>query len=124
MNNQKKILIVEDDKSVSDALKIKLKEEGFAVDRVENGIECLKYLEVQYPDLILLDVVMPGLDGIEILKRVKEKKDTKEIVVVILTNSDSDEKVAEAVLHNAQGYLLKTDQTLESIVEYVKSKLD
>jgi CheY-like chemotaxis protein len=124
MSDTKKVLIVEDDKSTGDALLMKLKEAGLDVKRAQNGEECLQFLSEEKPDIILLDVIMPGMNGIEVLKKIKEDPENKNIPVVVLTNIDTDEKVAEAIENEALDYLLKTDQTLEGIVEYVQNKLN
>jgi CheY-like chemotaxis protein len=121
--NKNVILIVEDDQQTETALKQKLESEGFIVDLAKSGAECLECIEKRTPDLIFLDVMMPVMDGMETLKRLKERSETKDIPVVVLTNIDDEQKISEALENNAQDYLLKTDQTLEGIVDYIRDKL-
>ena len=122
-NGKHVVLSVDDDPSTSGALRQKLENEGFIVDCANNGAECLSCIEKRKPDIILLDILMPVMGGMETLKNLKSNDPTKDIPIVVLTNSDSDEKISEALANDAQDYLLKTDQTLESIVQYVKNKL-
>ena len=122
-NSEKVVLIVEDDEPTKSALKKKLETAGFIVNTAPNGEEGLKSVEKERPNIILLDMMMPVMDGPTTLKALKADEKTKDIPVCVLTNIDSDEKVAEVLENDAQDYLLKTDQTLESIIEYVVSKL-
>jgi PleD family two-component response regulator len=121
--NKKVILIVEDDKPAENALKQKLEKEGLSVLVASNGLECIKILDENTPNLVLLDILMPIMDGIETIKKMKENERTKNIPVVLLTNSNSNEKISEALDNDTYEYLIKSDHTLESIVEYVKNKL-
>jgi len=80
----KKILVVDDDPSIRYAIK-----EGFFTDydikTVEDGENCFKYLESEIPDLILLDIMMPKINGWDVIKRLKDKKNWKEIPIIIIT---------------------------------------
>ena len=71
----KKILIIEDEDSIRGFLKINLKRNGFEVLEADNGEDGLKILEIEDPVMIILDVMLPGIDGFEVCKRVREKKD-------------------------------------------------
>ena len=70
----KKILIVDDEENIRFLYKEELEEEGFSVDLAKNGLEALEKLSLFQPDLITLDIKMPGMDGIEVLKRIREKE--------------------------------------------------
>jgi DNA-binding response OmpR family regulator len=120
----KKVLVVEDDKSTSDALVIKLEQSGFDVIRANDGLECLSIINENKPDIILMDLIMPKLDGIETLKKIRSNEETKDLPVIILTNSDSSEMLAQAMENDSLEYLIKSDHTLEQITETVKAKLE
>jgi len=123
MGNAKKILIVDDEKLVVQALTQKLQEAGFSTDAAYDGEEALSKVNQAKPDLILLDIIMPKLDGISMLKRLKADEKTKDIPVIILTNLYSDKKVVEALESGGTDYLIKVDYTLPEIVEQIRKKL-
>jgi len=90
---------------------------------VHNGEEGLKEAEKWKPDLILLDIVMPMLDGIEVLKQLKANPETETIPVIMLTNLETNKDVARAMESGATGYLIKVNWTLEELREKVKEAL-
>ena len=122
-NGKHVVLVVEDDSSTANALKMKLEEEDFVVSVAVNGVECLESVKNKIPDIILLDVMMPVMGGMETLKKLKEDEKTKDLPIVLLTNVDSEESLANALEGGAQDYLVKADHTLENVVAYVKNKL-
>ncbi len=124
MPDNKKILLVEDDAFVSDIYQTKLGQVGFDVTSAENGVEAVKRLEENLPDLILLDIVMPYMDGMEVLKKLKENEKWKDIPVVLLTNLSEKEKVEEGVRMGANDYLIKSHFTPSEVVTKVKALLN
>src|SRR5476651_1710199 len=82
----KKILIIEDDIFIRDIYQMKFTQVGFDVAVAEDGIIALKKLEEQIPDIILLDIMMPGMNGMEVLKIMKNNEKWKKIRVIMLTN--------------------------------------
>lgn len=123
MSDKKTILLVEDDIFVSDIYQTKLGKEGFQVLVAENGMEAVKKLESSIPDLILLDIVMPYMDGMEVLRKLKEKKEWKDIPVMLLTNLSDKEKVDEGMGLGASDYLIKSHFTPSEVVAKVRSLL-
>ncbi|MCX6765719.1 MAG: response regulator [Candidatus Moranbacteria bacterium] len=123
MEKKKTILLVEDDAFVTDIYHTKLEQEGFAIMVAENGMEAIKRLEEQLPDLILLDIIMPYMDGIEVLKKIKEKKEWKNIPVILLTNLSEKEKVEEGLGIGASDYLIKSHFTPSEVVGKIRSLL-
>jgi DNA-binding response OmpR family regulator len=123
MDDKKIILLVEDDVFVSDIYQTKLGSEGFLVQVAENGLEAMKFMEKGKPDLVLLDIVMPYMDGMEVLKRLKENTDWKNIPVILLTNLSEKEKIEEGLGMGATDYLIKSHFTPTEVVEKVKSVL-
>lgn len=119
----KKILIVEDELSLRGALRDKLIREGFNVLEAKNGEEGLRVALREHPDLILLDIIMPVMDGMTMLKRLREDVWGKEAKVVMLTNLSDNEKLAEAITHGSYEYLVKSDWKIENVVAKIKEKL-
>lgn len=123
MGAKKKIMLVEDDAFISDIYRVKLGKEGFEVLSAENGLEAVKMLEGAIPDLMLLDIVMPYMDGIDVLKKIKNVEKWKKIPVILLSNLSEKEKIEEAMGIGADDYLLKSHFTPAEVMEKVKSVL-
>jgi len=120
---QKKILIVEDDVFVRDIYNIKFQKEGFAVTLATNGVEALERLEKFIPDIILLDIIMPYMNGMEVLKKIKGDEQLKNIPVIMLTNISDKEKVDEAISQESVDYLIKSHFTPAEVVSKVYALL-
>lgn len=123
MNNQKTILVIEDELSLSTALSDKLSREGFFILDAKNGQDGLNSALKNHPDLILLDIVMPVMDGMTMLKKLREDPWGKTVKVIILTNLTDGERVEEAVTHHSYEYLVKSDWKIEDISEKIKKEL-
>lgn len=119
----KTILIVEDEISLLKALEEKFQHEGFEVLKARDGEEGLQLAIDAKPDIILLDIIMPKMDGITMLKELRKDAWGKEAKIILLTNLSSPEAVTEAIQNNVYDYLVKTNWKLESIVEKVKTML-
>jgi CheY-like chemotaxis protein len=103
----KRILVVDDDEMVLMALEELLKPEGYQVQTVSSGTEALQKLEEGGYDLLMLDVIMPEMDGYELCKRIREKEKYKETPVVFLTAKSRDEDRARGLEAGANLYLSK-----------------
>lgn len=121
--DKKTILLVEDDSFVSDIYQTKISSEGFDIMVAENGLEAIKKLEEKIPDLILLDIIMPYMDGIETLKRIKAEEKWKKIPVILLTNLSEKEKIEEALGIGADDYLIKSHFTPSEVISKVNMML-
>src|SRR3989338_5337689 len=110
-----KILIVEDEEILLAALSEELQQQGFEVIGAKDGIEGVEKSLSMTPDLILLDLVMPRLDGIGALKQMKANEQTKDIPVVILTNLSDYDKISDALSLGAMDYLVKANYRLEEL---------
>jgi DNA-binding response OmpR family regulator len=119
-----KILVVEDEEILLTALSEELKQQGFAVVGAHDGVEGVEMAVSEKPSIILLDLVMPRLDGIGALKQIKENDATRDIPVVILTNLSDYDKVSDALSLGAMDYLVKANYRLEELVMKIKSILD
>lgn len=110
----KKILIVEDEDSIRGFLKINLKRNGFEVLETDNGEEGLKILELEDPVLIILDVMLPGIDGFEVCKRAREKKD--KIGIIMLTAKSQDMDKIMGLEYGADDYMVKPFNPMELLL--------
>ena len=119
----KKILFIEDDITLQKAFGTILKGKGYEVTSAFDGETGLKMAKEEGPDLILLDLILPKIHGFEVLKRLKEEKETQEIPVIILTNLEDTENVGKALELGATTYLFKTQYGLEEVLEKIKKTL-
>jgi DNA-binding response OmpR family regulator len=123
-DGKRKILIVEDDIFIRDIYSVKFSQSGFETVVAENGVEALKTLEGFVPDVILLDVIMPQMDGIETLKNIRSSEAWKKIPVIMLTNIPEKEKIAQGKEYGASDYLIKAYYTPAEVVEKVNALLN
>jgi two-component system, OmpR family, alkaline phosphatase synthesis response regulator PhoP len=115
-----KILIVEDDGLMSRIYKRIFAAHGYSVDVAENGEEGLKKIKESKPDLVILDVMMPKMNGMELLKILKEDSKTSSINVILLTNLGVEEEVSKALTLGALDCIIKADHDPEEIVKKVE----
>lgn len=120
----KKILIVDDDLYIRDLYAEVLKDENFDVGIAENGEEAIRMLSNDHYDLILLDVMLPKVDGIQVLSQIKDNPETKNTAVIMLTNFGQDDLVKKAVTLGSADYLLKYNITPGEIVTKIKQIID
>jgi DNA-binding response OmpR family regulator len=122
--NKKKIMIVEDDVFVMDIYKTKLSGEGFEVIEAGNGVEASKKIAEKIPDLILLDIIMPYMNGLEFLEKIRKVEAYKKIPVILLTNLSQREEVDTGMNLGASDYLIKSHFTPSEVLEKVRVFLD
>ena len=103
----KKIVVVEDDQAFFNLCSTELKLKGYDVVHVPDGNMAVSRIREEMPDLILLDIILPGINGLDILRELKEAEETAEIAVVMLTNFGTDENISKAVELGADDYLMK-----------------
>jgi DNA-binding response OmpR family regulator len=118
-----KIAIVEDDVAISQMYRIKFEAEGYEVDTAENGIIGLALIEHMKPDIILLDLMMPEMDGEEMLTKLRATSWGKNIKVIILTNMGESEAPATIKELNVEAFILKANMTPRQVAELVKEHL-
>lgn len=127
--NSKKILIVEvieDETSLRTALHDKLTSEGFTVLEAKDGQEGLTTALREHPDLILLDIIMPEMDGITMMKKLRQENEWgKKVPIILLTNlSADDEKINQAITDNEPAYyLVKSNWTINDLIEKIRERL-
>lgn len=123
-NINKTILIVEDEALILRSLKDRFIKEGFTVFDASDGEKGLELALQNHPDIILLDIIMPKMDGISMLKELRKDEWGKDVKIIILTNLNYSEKVAEAMKNGVYDFLIKTDWKLEDVVKQVRDKLE
>lgn len=125
VTKSKKILIIEDEQDLQEALVDKLTREGFSVLAAKNGEEGLKVALAARPDLILLDIVMPVMDGMTMMQKLREENEWgKNVSIILLTNlSATDEIISGIVEDEPAYYLVKSDWKIEDVVKKVRETL-
>jgi len=123
MIQQKKILLIEDDKFLNRAYKDGLERAGFEISTAVDGVSGLEKMKAEKPNLVLLDLVMPGKNGFEVLEEMRMDEELKDIRVVILSNLGQETDVRKGKELGAVDYLIKTDWSMREVVEKVKYHL-
>lgn len=119
-----KILIVEDDETLSKMYQKKIVHEGFEVVAAYSGNEGLEKAIIEKPDLILLDIMMPGMDGFAVVKQLKTKSEMKNIPIIILTNLGTSEIfIDEAKMLGVNTYLVKYKTSANEVIEKIREEL-
>jgi len=116
------ILIVEDEESLLKLESILLSSKGYKVTGVRDGLAALNEIEKNRPDLILLDIMMPGIDGFEVCRRIKENPDTRDIPIIMLTAKKSTADQARGAEVGADAYITKPFKSLK-IIDVISSLL-
>lgn len=119
----KTISIVEDDKFLRELIAQKLAKEGYEILTAIDGEEGMAQIKEKRPDLVLLDLILPGIDGFEVLSRMKSEPDLAKIPVVILSNLGQKEEVERGLKLGAVDYMIKAHFTPREIIEKVNSVL-
>ncbi len=118
---EKTILVIEDDKFLRELMAQKLVKEGYTVAEAVDGEEGLKKVKEVKPDLVLLDLILPGIDGFEVLTNIKESSEVSQIPVIILSNLGQREDVERGLKLGAADYLIKAHFTPGEIIEKIKN---
>ena len=123
MANKPKIAIIEDDLAIAQMYRMKFENEGFDVSSAENGLVGVQMVESFKPDVILLDMMMPEMNGDEVLARVRKEPWGKDIIVMILTNMGQEEAPEVLKNLNVYSYIVKAEMTPKQVAETVKKAL-
>lgn len=119
----KKILVAEDDKFYASIYKTKLAKERFDVTVVGNGQEALEFLKEGKPDLVLLDLIMPEVDGFSVLEEVSKNDRLKGLKIIVMSNLGSDEDINKAKNLGASDYFVKSKLSIQEMIDKVKENL-
>lgn len=118
-----KIAIIEDDQVISQMYRIKFESEGFTVETAENGKLGLELVKNMKPDIVLLDLMMPEMNGDEMLVKLRELPEGKVVPVIILTNMGEQEIPPSITELGVKKFILKADMTPKQVVDLVKTQL-
>jgi DNA-binding response OmpR family regulator len=120
----KKVLIIEDDSLFQNALSLKLKSAGYETLIADNGAIGLETIQAQKPDLVILDLMMPVMDGKTMLKKLRELPQFVSLPVFVLSNAgDADTIMQAKTYYNANEFLIKTNVTLDQIVTKIRQRI-
>ena len=120
----KKVLIIDDAIAFQKTMAMKLKSKGYDIAQAFDGEEGLDKAIKENPDIILLDIKMPKMEGIELLTKLRANKDVRVVPVFITSNISTPEVIGDGVVLGVQGYIVKSDETLDTIASQVAATLD
>jgi two-component system, OmpR family, alkaline phosphatase synthesis response regulator PhoP len=118
-----KILFIEDESALQETFGALLTGEGYEVIRALDGQSGLRLAKSEKPNLILLDLILPKMNGFEVLEGIKKDDEAKDIPVIILTNLESAGDVQKAIEFGAKDYLVKANYKMKEVLEKIKSAL-
>lgn len=124
MEKKKVILFIEDDLPTVEVYKTALEHAGFKVETAFSGNDGIKKVKAKTPDLILLDFLLPDINGTEVLEEIRAQKGVKDIPIFILTNYTDDKLGQKGLFLKNEKYLLKTKHTPRELVEVIKKELN
>jgi len=120
----KKILVIEDEEIMVSLISRKLSQEGYDVYVARNGVEGLEMMRTVKPDLVLLDIVMRKMNGLEVMEKANEDEELKKIPIVIISNSGDSVEIKKIKELGAKDWLIKTEfdpkEVLEKVVQHIK----
>ena len=119
----KKILFVEDESALQKTLGEILHQEGYEMISALDGETGLRLAKEKKPDLILLDLILPKIHGLDVLKKIKEDPEIKEIPIIVLTNLEGARDINKAIELGAKTYLVKAQYSLEEVLGKIKKAL-
>ncbi len=118
-----KVLIAEDEETLLDMYTIKLEKEGFEVFGAHDGEEAVKLAKESNPDIILLDIIMPKIDGFSALEEMRKEKSLDKVPIIMLTNLGQKEDIDKGKEFGANDYLVKANTTPAEVVEKINEVL-
>lgn len=123
MTDQKLVLVIEDDSFYADIYKMKLQKEGIRAEVATDGAAGLALAKKETPALILTDLVMPGKDGFEMLRALKEDETLSQVPVIVLSNLSQAVDIQQAKELGAREYLIKSNTPIQEVIAKVKKAL-
>ncbi len=123
MSNPAKILIIEDDRSTRRVLELHLGKDGYSVIAAQTGEEGLAMAETEKPSLVIIDIVLPNINGLEVLKALKAKETTRDIPAIVVSGVSEKEYREQAMAGGAAEFFIKADLHLEQFLESVSRLL-
>ncbi|HCI05255.1 MAG: hypothetical protein UX26_C0002G0006 [Parcubacteria group bacterium GW2011_GWC1_45_9] len=123
MPEKKTVLVIEDEPSLQEALKLKLGKAGVEVFTASSGEEALEVLKTLRPTLVSLDLLLPKINGLEVLRQIRQNPETANLPVIVVSVSGGNEKLRQAFSFNVVDYIIKSEYTIEEIVKKLKEVL-
>lgn len=123
MSQNKKIIIAEDEPILIEMYKLYFERAGYEVLKADNGRECIDFVKKEKPDIILLDILMPKLDGWEVLKQLKTDPETKQIPILVFSNLGQTQEVQKGLDLGADDYVVKSNVTPKELLEKVEGMI-
>lgn len=120
----KKVLIVEDEQTLLKTIEFTLKDKGYEVFTAMDGEVASSLIKEKKPDIVLLDILLPKKNGLEVLQEMKDDPEVANTPVLLLTNLSDEESISQGVSMGARGYFVKSDMTLEEVAEKVAEVLE
>ncbi|OGF27772.1 hypothetical protein A2331_06725 [Candidatus Falkowbacteria bacterium RIFOXYB2_FULL_34_18] len=125
MSKVKKVLIVEDEIAMLNALVSKFEKAGFDVLSAQDGKEGVRIAKKESPDLLILDIIMPKMDGISVVKEIRSDNNWgSDVPIIMLSNLSDPESVSSVAKYNVYDFLVKTDWRIDDIINLAKEKLN
>lgn len=123
MSDQKNILLIEDDDFIARAYKVGLEQAGFEVEVAVDGASGLEAIRRDGHALILLDIILPKMDGFDVLQKLKQEQPTQKIPVIILSNLGQDSDIERGRALGAVDYLVKANSSMDDVVKKIREQL-
>lgn len=123
MPMSKKILIIEDDTFLQGLVATKLTKEGYEISTASNGEEAVRVANEKSPDIILLDLVLPNMDGFEVLEKIRKTELLAKTPVIVFSNLAEEKDMAKALELGASQYMVKSNFTLDELAEKIREVL-
>ena len=123
MSSNKHVVIVEDNEDLANALKETLSERGFQVTLALDGESGLELIKNEKPQLLVLDTILPGMSGLDLLDGLIEYRKQNELKIIMLSNVDKPEELSRARTYDIDEYLVKTEWRMEDVIDKIKKYL-
>lgn len=123
MSQNKKIIIAEDEPILIEMYKLYFERAGYEVLKANNGRECIDFVKKEKPDIILLDILMPRVDGWEVLKQLKTDPETKQIPILVFSNLGQTQEIQKGLDLGADDYVVKSNMTPKELLEKVEGMI-
>lgn len=120
-DRQKYILVAEDDELYANAYKRVLAKAGYSTDIVSNGLQALEAIKKRIPDLLLLDLIMPVMDGFEVMKKLRDDNTLQNLKVIAVTNLGDEDDMSKLTSLGVTDYIVKSNVSIDNIVTKIKS---
>lgn len=123
MSQNKKIIIAEDEPVLIEMYKLYFERAGYEVLKAGNGRECIDFVKKEKPNIILLDILMPKLDGWEVLKQLKADPETKQVPILVFSNLGQTQEIQKGLDLGADDYVIKSNMTPKELLEKVEKMI-